>query len=327
MKTTIAGVDFPNPFFNASGVNCTTKEELDALRKSGIGGVWTKTTTLAPRVGNPHPRVFTIGDPLLSGNSVGLANNGISDMLEIIEDTHLDGSVQPYVLSIGGPDTNDIVSMIDIAKDVPGVAAIEINPSCPNLEGKSMLAFDFEEFESVLLEVKNTGVTVPIGLKLPYYQDINHFKQVVNIIKKTDGLVRFITCINGMPGLVLDDKYNARTVANYGITGLGGDILLPFALGNISTFYRLFQENNVKCDIIGCGGVNTAMDAFRMIWVGAKGVQLGTRLLIEIQRNGTDNLNRFWTSTIADLRMFMRQHGNFTSIEEMCGAYYHRKDM
>jgi dihydroorotate dehydrogenase (fumarate) len=337
VQTTIAGIVFPHPFFNASGVHCTTQEQLENLRDSYVGGIWTKTVTLEKRYGNPHPRVFTLGntwkqEPIISGNSVGLANNGFADMLNILKYLN---ATQPVVLSIGGFDTNDIINMVDIAKDAPetSISAIEINTCCPNLVGKNMLAFDFDELERVLAEIKSTGVSIPVGLKLPYYQDHSHFQHIVRIIKNTKGLVKFITCINGMSGLILDISTKiprSRTVANHGITGIGGDIILGFALANINTFYRLLAEQKVQCDIIGCGGVRSSTEAFMMMCVGAKGVQVGTRLLMEIEEYYKINrdivpiplpvIHKLWETMVADLFSDLQKQ-NYSSIEEIIGCY------
>lgn len=322
METTVAGIKFLHPFFNAAGINCTTEEQLEQLSYSFVGGLWTKTVTFVPGQGNPHPRQFVIGDPLMntpliSGNSVGLANGGLSNMLSILKRIK---AIQPCVLSIGGQ-ADDLIYMAELAMDSPGVSAIEINISCPNVGGKGMLAFDFEELERVLHEIKATGINIPVGLKLPYYQDIAHFEQIVKIINDTD-VVRFITCINGMPGLVLDQNNSQRVAANHGVAALGGDIVYPFALMNVSTFYRLFLEKGVSCDIIGCGGVNSAMDAFRMIWVGAKAVQVGTRLLVEIEKVGTADVSKFWEKLVVELHHLIKKHGEQCTLADIYGGYY-----
>lgn len=348
METIIAGITFPNPFFNASGVCDTTLEELEILRDTGAGGIWTKTTTMEPREGNLFPRVFCLSPqpvkythtypkaPIeesgltktyVSGNSVGLANGGCTQMNQIVKDLK---ASQPIVLSVGGPDLFDIVQMVELSKDNPAIAAIEINPSCPNLAGTDMLAFDFPALRELLKYVKMTGVQKPIGLKLPYYQNPGHFKQIAAIIDETKPLIKFITCINGMPGLVFDPETNdTRTRNNDGITGMGGDLLLPFALGNIVRFYKLFKEMNLNVDIIGCGGVTYPEAAWQMIWAGAKGVQVGTRVLAELNpktevppRNPKQNLTMFWNNMVLGLYNAMEKHGGYESIQLACGGYH-----
>lgn len=345
METIIAGITFPNPFFNASGVCDTTQEELEILRDTGAGGIWTKTTTMEPREGNLFPRVFCLSpQPIkytpskypktpieesgltktyISGNSVGLANGGCTQMNQIVKDLH---ASQPIVLSIGGPDLFDIVQMVELSKDNPAIAAIEINPSCPNLAGTDMLAFDFDALLELLKYIKMTGVQKPIGLKLPYYQNPGHFKKIATIIDETKPLVRFITCINGMPGLLFDPETNdTRTRNNDGITGMGGDLMLPFALGNIVRFYKLFKEMNLNVDIIGCGGVTCPEAAWQMIWAGAKGIQVGTRLLAELNQktgNPKQNLTMFWNNMVLGLYNNMEKHGGYESIQLACGGYH-----
>jgi dihydroorotate dehydrogenase (fumarate) len=353
METIIAGITFPNPFFNASGVCGTTQEELEILRDTGAGGIWTKTTTMEPREGNLFPRVFCLSPqpvkythskypktPIeevgltktyISGNSVGLANGGCTQMNQIVKNLQI--TDRPIVLSVGGPDLFDIVQMVELSKDNPAIAAIEINPSCPNLAGTDMLAFDFSALRELLKYIKMTGVQKPIGLKLPYYQNPGHFKQIATIIEETKPLIRFITCINGMPGLVFDPETNdTRTRNNDGITGMGGDLLLPFALGNIVRFYKLFKEMNLNVDIIGCGGVTCPEAAWQMIWAGAKGVQVGTRLLAELNlkneslavptRNPKQNLTMFWNNMVLGLYSAMEKHGGYESIQLACGGYH-----
>jgi dihydroorotate dehydrogenase (fumarate) len=321
METIIAGITFPNPFFNASGVCCSTKEELAILRDTGAGGIWTKTTTLEPREGNPFPRVFCLGSTqFISGNSVGLANCGCSKMNELIKELN---ASQPVVLSIGGSDLFDIVQMVELSKDNPNIAAIEINPSCPNLKDTSnILAFDFNSLRGLLKYIQLTGITKPVGLKLPYYQNPNDFKQIASIIADTTPLIKFITCLNGMPGILFDPETNdTRTRNNDGLTGMGGDLLLPFALGNIVRFYKLFKELNLEVDIIGCGGVTCPEAAWQMIWAGAKGVQIGTRLLAECSESKS-NLTMFWNDMALGLYKLMDKYGGFTSITKAIGGYH-----
>lgn len=336
METTIAGITFSNPFFNASGVCCTTQNELELLRDTGTGGIWTKTTTREPREGNPFPRVFHLDPQIkkidesvvgltktyLSGNCVGLANGGCSQMNQIVKDLH---AVQPVILSVGGSDLFDIVQMVELSKDNPAISAIEINPSCPNLGGTdNILAFDFDALRELLKYIKLTGVQKPIGIKLPYYQSPGHFKQIAQIIEETKPLVRFITCINGMPGLVFDpDTNDTRTRSNDGITGMGGDLLLPFALSNISRFYKLFKEMKLDVDIIGCGGVTCPEAAWQMIWVGAKGVQVGTKILSEIKSGvPKQNLTMLWNNMVLGLYNAMERYGGYEDIRMVCGGYH-----
>lgn len=260
-------VYFNNRLLNASGCWCTNEKELLELNNSESGGVVSKSCTLEPFSGNKFPRYYH--NDILSINSTGLANNGWKYYNEIGYKI-----TKPYFISIG---VKNIDNTLDILKDLAISDLynfIELNVSCPNIIGKSILGYDLEETDNFLNQVFNIIKNKNIGLKLPPYFDISFIKKFVNIIKKYP--ISFITTINGMPnGLVLDHNHKPVIYPNNGIGGIGGKSVKPFALSNVYHFHQLLPN----LPIIGCGGISTRKDVQDFLSCGASLVQIGTQLV------------------------------------------------
>ena len=159
------------------------------------------------------------------------------------------------------------------------ISGIELNLSCPNIEGKSQIGYDFEAMDKLLYKVNKLILkldyykrkTFNFGLKLPPYFDMAHFKKVSEIINKYD--IDTITCINSLGnGLIVDYNTECAVIKpKGGLGGIGGSIVKPIALSNVRQFSKL-----TNCDIIGCGGITNGRDIFEHILCGAKSVQVGT---------------------------------------------------
>ena len=275
-QTSIASVNFQSCIYNASGCNCTTKDQLDNLYKSKAGAVISKSGTVKPREGNPEPRLSLVAHGSI--NSMGVPNLGYK--------FYLDYSKQmvnkPYIQSIIPFSIDDLEHMlIDINKNSIHPYLVEVNLSCPNIINKSIFALDYESFDKYF-NVNNSINTsnLIIGLKLPPYFEFPQFEQVANIIKKYDNKIKFITCINSLVnGLIIDsDKEETLIYPKEGYGGIGGIYAKPFALSNVNRFYKLLGDT---IDIIGCGGISSGQDAFDHILCGASAVQVGTQLIKE----------------------------------------------
>ena len=157
------------------------------------------------------------------------------------------------------------------------VDMIELNLSCPNIPGKPLVGYDFNQLDDVLGKVMIIA-RKPVGVKLPPYFDIAHFKEVARILNKHR--VAFVVCVNSLGNtLAIDiDKEEALIKPKGGLGGLGGKYIKPVALGNVRMFYKLLDSS---IDVIGAGGINSGEDVFEYILAGAKAVQLGTVFMQE----------------------------------------------
>lgn len=307
LDTQIGNLQLKNCVYNASGPLCTQLKELINLNSSQASCVLSKSATLLPRDGNPKPRYFD--HSLGSINSMGLPNKGYEYYLECSKIIS-----KPYFISVNGltlADTKIIVDKILLNGNIQGM---EINLSCPNIIGKGQLAYDLEDMEKYLHGVFEVVNRYPfhnmiIGVKLPPYFDLHWYSQITNILKKFP--LNFITCINSLGnGLLVDlETENTRIRPKNGMGGIGGIYVKPIGLSNVRNFYLEFQKQNVKIDIIGCGGITCGEDALEYILCGASAVQIGTQLYQEgtdvftrIQKEMTEWLDKKGYSSIQDIK-------------------------
>ena len=120
-----------------------------------------------------------------------------------------------------------------------------------------------------------------IGIKLPPYFDLHWFPLVTDILMKYP--INFITCINSIGnGLIIDyDLEEIVIKPKNGMGGIGGKYVKPTGLANVRNFYLEFQKRNLDIKIIGCGGIETGIDAFEYILAGADFLQIGTQFYKE----------------------------------------------
>lgn len=275
------GKKLPSLLYNASGVMCTSKDQLESvLSNNYTGAVVTKSCTLNYRKGNPEPRYHDSGDTILSSNwsinSMGIPNNGIDYYLNYHRDNH--NSIKPYIVSVSGMSVNENMEIIKkIDSTMPKVDAIELNLSCPNIPNKPQLSYDFEGMDEALRKLisDRDNTQIPIGLKLSPYFDVSHFNSAAEVLEPYCNHLSFLTCSNSIGNGLLINPDTETTLIHpkNGLGGCGGDFMKPVALSNVYTFNRLLGD---KIDIIGCGGVNHGDDVFNLVLAGAKAVQIGT---------------------------------------------------
>ena len=218
-------------------------------------------------------------------NSVGLANPGIDTYLKWLEGSS--SICKPVFLSVGGlskEENRELLREIREAKKPPDF--VELNVSCPNLIGSTITGYDTGLLSSCLsiltLNIsimREKGVDIGCGVKLPPYFDEQSFQNVADIINQFEEL-DYITTINGVPNcLVVDTETEAPVIKpKNGHGGLGGGVTKPIGLANVATFRR-YLDPRIK--IIGCGGVCTGDDVFQYLLCGADAVEIGTQFLNE----------------------------------------------
>ncbi|MCH2045620.1 MAG: dihydroorotate oxidase, partial [Saprospiraceae bacterium] len=181
-----------------------------------------------------------------------------------------------------------------------------LNLSCPNVPGKPQTAYDFEQTERVLEAVSKFDKH-PLGVKLPPYFDLIHFEAMANILNRYP--IQFVTCINSIGNALIIDPQEERVVIRPkdGFGGLGGDYIKPTALANVRQFYLRLRDD---IQVIACGGVKNAWDAFEHILCGAAAVQIGTQLM----REGGECFGRL----SAELKQIMQDKG-YQSLSDFRG--------
>ena len=295
--------------YNASGCWCTTAEELEDLLESQSGALISKSGTVKSRQGNEEPRLKY--DLIGSINSMGVPNLGHEFYTKIGNEVSVFD--KPYIQSIIPFNMEEMLHMLShIESEAKGSRRrlVEVNLSCPNIVGKTILAYDMEALEQYLAYIDLMEFdNLTIGLKLPPYYEPFQFDAVSELIKKYNKNIKFITCINSIvSGLLVDPVTNKTKIRpKSGFGGVGGIYCKPTALANVKQFY---DRLNGVVDIVGCGGVVTGMDVYEHILCGATAVQVGTQLMKE----GPECFERL----NEELKKFMKVRG-YTKLEEFRG--------
>lgn len=265
MSIRIGAVELEHPVLNASGT-------LDALAADAAGvpvhrdvaALVTKTITPLPREGNPPPRLAETPSGLL--NSIGLANPGVDAFVASLP--ALVGLGRPLVVSIGGFSVDDYARLAEALERAPGVIALELNISCPNVEtGCSSIGSDPAETANVVRACRAVS-SRPLWVKLsPNVPDVSVIARAA-AGEGADALV----CVNTLRGLAIE-PWSGRPLLGAGTGGLSGPALKPVALAAVWTC-----ASSCALPVVGVGGVLCGRDALDLLDAGATAVQVGTAL-------------------------------------------------
>ena len=256
-------LELRNPLLSASGTFGHGLEMRNFAPPENLGGLVSKTVTLRPRRGNPHPRIRETAAGLL--NSIGLENRGIEAYRRDVLPTMLDADTV-VITNIGGESPEEFRELAAQLDDEPAVDALEINLSCPNVDGGRLpFATDPKVAESVVAGVRAV-TSKPLFAKLsPNVTDIAEIARGVEA-GGADG----VTAVNTLLGLAVDWRTRVPGLATVqgGYSGIG---IKPVAL---RCAWAAAQA--VSIPVIGCGGIATAADVLEYLVVGCGAVQLGT---------------------------------------------------
>jgi len=313
LRSNVGGISLDCCVYNAAGPRTSTLEELVAIGESRSGAILSKSTTPACQKGNPKfPQIIDLGEHCSgSFNTAGISDHEINYYISTEVTEKLCVFEKPYIISIAGLSLKDNLEMIERIGQVTGVSAIELNLSCPNLVGRPIIAYDFEQMETSLQAVTShpSFSNKPLGIKLAPYLDNSMLSTVVSIIAKFP--VKYIVTANSIGNaMFIDSEHECMAIAaTYG--GLSGGYIKPVVLSNVRSLTQLLKEaDREDIDIVGVGGVANGTDAFELILCGAKAVQVAT----QHWKEGPNCFNR-----IADeLEAIMKAKG-YTSIEDFRG--------
>ena len=262
LAVNIAGIKMKTPVMTGSGTFGFGEEFSDFVDLNQLGAIVVKGTTLKPRSGNEGVRIAETPSGML--NCIGLENPGVeyflTDILPRI--VHYDA---PIIVNISGSTVEEYGQLAKML-DVPGVAAIELNVSCPNVrEGGIVFGTDPQSAAAVVRAAK-ANTKKPVILKLsPNVTDITIMAKAVEAAGADA-----ISMINTLIGMAIDVKTWKPVLGNI-IGGLSGPAVKPVALRLV---WQVAQC--VKIPIIGMGGIMTAEDAVEFLLAGASAVAVGT---------------------------------------------------
>ena len=266
MTTRLGAVTFPNPVFTASGCAAAGQELDQFFDVSELGGVVTKSIMLNPRSGRATPRMAETPSGML--NSIGLQGPGIDAFLDK-DLAWLASRGARAVVSIAGGSVDDYAKLTAKLRGRAGLAMIEVNISCPNVEDRGQVfACDPRAAAAVIQAVKRGAAPgVPVFAKLsPDVTDIVAIAEAC-VDAGADGL----SVINTLLGLVIDT--DTMRPALGGITGgLSGPAIRPVAVRCVWQIRQALPE----VPILGMGGIRTGLDALEFVLAGANAVSVGT---------------------------------------------------
>jgi len=264
MAVDIAGVRFKNPVLTASGTFGYGLEFANLMDLHSIGGIVVKGLSMVPIKGNPPPRVYETTSGML--NAIGWQNIGAAEFVakKLPALRNYDTNV---IVNIVGFELNDYLEVTRFLNDCPGIKALELNISCPNVKkGGFHFNKNPKDTYTITAETKKASRNLPLWVKLsPNVTDIREFAKACE-----DAGADAISVINTFVGMAIDvDKRRPRLRFMTG--GLSGPAIKPIAL-------RMVWEacQTVKIPVIGVGGIAGTGDALEFLIAGARAVQVGT---------------------------------------------------
>ncbi len=266
MSTALGALELPDPVLTASGCGAAGRELAPFLDLAAIGAVVTKSIMLQPRSGRPTPRMAETPSGML--NSIGLQGPGVEEF--IAKDLRwLREREIRTVVSIAGGSVAEYQKLAQRLRHEPGIAAIEVNISCPNVESRGQVfACDPFSAGSVLQVVRrHSSPEVPVLAKLsPDVTDIVAIARSV-IEAGADGL----SLINTLLGMVIDPDTMRPKLG--GMTGgLSGPAIRPVAVRAVWQVHAAYP----RIPVLGMGGIRSGQDAFEFLLAGASAVSVGT---------------------------------------------------
>ena len=261
LSVNIAGVEFKNPIVTASGTSGFGEEYKDFYHPSELGAITVKGLTLAPKAGNPPPRIAEVPSGML--NSIGLQNPGVEQFINV-ELPRLKNEGSTVIANIAGSTVEDYCEMAK-RLDPTNVDMIEMNISCPNVkEGGVAFGTDPAMVERITSEVrKNTAKPLIVKLS-PNVTDITKTAMAAEAAG-ADAL----SLINTLLGMKIDIR-TKRPVLKNNVGGMSGEAVFPIAVRMVWQVRRA-----VSLPIIGMGGVATAEQAIEMMMAGADAIAIG----------------------------------------------------
>jgi dihydroorotate dehydrogenase (NAD+) catalytic subunit len=303
LSVTIGNLQLKNPITVASGTAGYGQELSQFVDIGSLGAIFTKGLSLKPRAGNPGPRIAETPSGML--NSIGLENVGLEAFLS---------HKLPYLLkanatvipNIAGHSVEENVELAQTLSHTNGIAAIELNVSCPNVkEGGIAFGQDVTIFSKLLEKVRDVTRGVLIVKLSPNVTDITQFARAAKEIGADA-----VSAVNTFVGMKIDITTGKPYFANT-FAGLSGPAIKPLALRMV---YQIVQ--NVDIPVIGIGGIFSFEDALEFLMAGAQAIQIGTANLIHpdisavILKQLEDYMKTHSIDTVTDLIGIAQKRSN-----------------
>jgi dihydroorotate dehydrogenase (NAD+) catalytic subunit len=264
LSVTFAGIELKNPIIAASGTFGYGVEFEDVVHLDKLGGFVVKGLSREPMIGNPPPRLWETAAGML--NAIGLQNIGAAAFLEekLPKLRQIKNTV--VIANVFGYTREDYERTIEILNDGEGIAAYELNVSCPNTtEGGLQFGSDPRSLDEVVATAKRTSRR-PLIVKLS--PNVTSIAQMAHIAQEAGADA--VSLINTFVAMAIDPDTRKPRIANV-TAGLSGPAIKPIAVRMV---YDAAHAVNIP--VIGMGGISTAADVAEFMLAGATAVQIGT---------------------------------------------------
>ena len=264
LRVSVAGIEFKNPVIAASGTFGYGVEFEDVVHLERLGGFVVKGLSREPMIGNPPPRLYETAAGML--NAIGLQNIGARAFIEekLPKLRALPGVVP--IANVFGYTREDYESTIQILNEGEGIAAYELNVSCPNTQhGGIQFGSDPRTLDELVRSAKKFAQR-PLIVKLsPNVTSIGQMAYVAQ-----EGGADAISLVNTFVAMSIDVETRKPRIANV-TAGLSGPAIKPIAVRMVYEASR-----SVRIPVIGMGGISSAADVIEFMLAGASAVQVGT---------------------------------------------------
>ena len=271
-RVDLAGIPLRNPVLTASGTFGYGTELAPFLDLTRIGGFVAKSLTPEPRIGNPPPRIAEVSAGML--NAISLENVGVeafvSEKLPALPDA------VTVIASVFGTAPHEYAEVCERLADVPRVAGIEVNASCPHVKSGGIEFGQDPRVLADLVRVVRGAASQPVLVKLS--PNVTSIAEMATVCEGegADGL----SLINAVQAFDVDVE-TRRPVLKNGLGGLSGPAIRPIALRMV---WQAAQA--VEIPICGIGGIASAEDAVKFMLCGATAVQVGTANYLDPEAAG-----------------------------------------
>ena len=264
----LAGLRFKNPLIAASGTFGYGVEYEGILDLAKLGGLVSKGLYLEPRDGCPTPRIAETPAGLL--NAIGLQGVGVRAFVRDVL-PRLARHDTVVLVNVCGDTVQEYAEVSRILDDAPGVAGLEINISCPNVERGGIQFGGDPKLTFEVVSATRRATRLPVIPKLsPNVADITVFARACE-----EAGADALSCINTLLGMAVDVETRKPRLA-FGTGGLSGPAIRPIAVRMTWQAARA-----VRIPVIGIGGIGSAEDALEFMIAGARAVQVGTANFVD----------------------------------------------
>lgn len=274
LSVNLGGVTLRNPVITASGTFGYGEEYRDLVPLEKVGAITVKGVSPQPCDGNPMPRTCEVFGGML--NAIGLQNPGIS---RFVSDPHYLPFLRtlscPVIVNVWGRTVDEYAeAAARLEAERKGIAALEINISCPNVKAGGIAFGTDRELAARVVGAVRSQTGLPLITKLsPNVTQIAEFARAC-----VDAGSDMLSLINTLTGLSVDLEKRRSRLANF-TGGYSGPALKPLALRMV---YEVHQAVP-KVPVIGMGGVTNGIDALEFMMAGARAVGVGTAIFADPQ--------------------------------------------